>query len=59
MNILTHNIRLEFQSQEDKDSLVDLLLEHQKVWNHMSRYAFESNKYKKSTIMKVPLTIVN
>ncbi len=44
MNILTYNIRLKFLSQKDKDSLLDLLLEHQKVWNHMSEYAFKTIK---------------
>jgi len=50
MNILTYNIKLEFLSQEDKDSLIDLLLEHQKVWNHMSEYVFNSKKVDKKII---------
>jgi len=50
MNILTYNIKLEFQSQEDKTSLVDLLLEHQKVWNYMSEYAFKSKKIDKKLL---------
>jgi IS605 OrfB family transposase len=50
MNVLTYNIRLEFQSKEDKNSLLDLLLEHQKVWNHMSEYVFQSNKVDKKLI---------
>jgi IS605 OrfB family transposase len=50
MNILTYNIKLEFQKQEDKNSLVDLLLEHQKVWNYMSEYVFESKKVDKKLI---------
>ena len=50
MSILTYNIRLEFQKQEDKSSLVDLLLEHQKVWNYMSEYAFKSKKIDKKLL---------
>jgi putative transposase len=50
MNVLTYNIRLEFQKQEDKNSLMDLLLEHQKVWNHMSEKTFKSKKLDKKQI---------
>lgn len=50
MSIITYNIKLEFQKQEDKDALTDLLLEHQKVWNHMSSYVFESGKIDKKLI---------
>lgn len=50
MNILTYNIRLDFQKQEDKNALVDLLLEHQKVWNYMSEYVFKSGKLDKKLI---------
>jgi IS605 OrfB family transposase len=50
MNILTYNIRLKFLGQEDKNSLIDLLLEHQKVWNHMSEYAFKSKKVDKKLL---------
>jgi len=50
MNILTYNIKLEFQNQKDKDSLIDLLLEHQKVWNYMSEYVFKSKKVDKKLI---------
>jgi predicted transposase len=46
MNILTYNIRLEFSGQEDRTLLIDLLLEHQKVWNYMSDYAFKSRAKK-------------
>ncbi len=49
-NVLTYNIRLEFQKQEDKSALIDLLLEHQKVWNYMSEYVFESKKVDKKLI---------
>ena len=50
MSILTYNIKLSFLKQEDKDSLVDLLLEHQKVWNYMSEYVFKSKKVDKKLI---------
>ena len=50
MNILTYNIKLEFQKKEDKNSLVGLLLEHQKVWNYMSEYAFGSKKVDKKLL---------
>jgi len=50
MNILTYNIKLEFQKQEDRTALVDLLLEHQKVWNYMSEYAFKAKKLDKKLL---------
>jgi hypothetical protein len=49
-NILTYNIKLEFKCQEDKNSLIDLLLEHQKVWNYMSNYVFTYKKVDKKLI---------
>ena len=49
-NILTYNIRLEFLKQENEKSLIDLLLEHQKVWNHISEYAFNSKKIDKKIL---------
>ncbi len=50
MNALTYNIKLQFQSQEDKESLINLLLEHQKVWNYMSEYVFNSKTIDKKLI---------
>lgn len=50
MSILTYNIKLNFEKPEDKDSLIDLLLEHQKVWNYMSEYVFKSKKVDKKLI---------
>jgi len=50
MNVLTYNIKLQFQKQEDKTSLVDMLLEHQKVWNYMAEYVFESKTVDKKLI---------
>jgi len=32
-NVITYNILLEFQNKEDKNLLLDLLLEHQKVFS--------------------------
>ena len=49
-NIITYNIRLEFQSQEDEAILFNTLLEHQKVWNHMSDYAFKTKNVSKFLI---------
>jgi IS605 OrfB family transposase len=49
-SILTYNIKLEFQKQENKDALVDLLLEHQKVWNYMSKWTFNTKKWSKKLI---------
>jgi IS605 OrfB family transposase len=50
MNNLTYNIKLHFQNKEDENSLIDLLLEHQKVWNFMSNYVFNSQKVDKKLI---------
>jgi hypothetical protein len=50
MNVLTYNIKLEFKCKEDKESLINLLLEHQKVWNHMSEYVFNSKVLDKKLI---------
>jgi len=49
-SVLTYNIRLEFQSQEDKDLLISTLLEHQKVWNYMSEHAFKAKKLDKKLL---------
>ncbi len=50
MSNLTYNIKLQFQSQEDSDLLTDTLLEHQKVWNCMSKYVFTSKNIDKKLI---------
>jgi len=47
MNILTYNIRLHFKNQEEENLLLETLLEHQKVWNHISEYMFNNFKHKK------------
>lgn len=50
MNVLTYNIKLEFQNQKDENSLLNLLLEHQKVWNYISEYAFSAKKLDKKQL---------
>jgi putative transposase len=50
MNILTYNIKLQFQNKEDENLLIDLLMEHQKVWNYISEYAFNSKKLDKKLL---------
>lgn len=50
MNTLTYSIRLEFKSKEEENSLIDLLLEHQKVWNYMSEIAFKMKKIDKKML---------
>lgn len=47
---LTYNIRLEFNNQEESDLLKSLLLEHQKVWNYMSEFVFDSGIIDKKII---------
>ena len=49
-NVITYNIKLEFQSKEDKNLLLDLLLEHQKVCNHISQFIFETKVASKKII---------
>lgn len=41
-NIVTYNIRLKTTSQEEFYLLYSTLLEHQKVWNHMSAFVFQT-----------------
>ena len=50
MSVLTYNIKLEFNNQEEQNLLLDLLKEHQKVWNHMSEYVYASGKIDKKII---------
>ena len=49
-NVITYNIKLEFQSKEDQNLLLDLLLEHQKVWNHISQFIFKTKTSSKKII---------
>ena len=53
MSVLTYNIKLEFKSKEDENSLIDLLLEHQKVWNYMSEFSFKQKKIDKKIRVSV------
>jgi len=41
-HVLTYNIRLEVDSQQDFQLLHSTLLEHQKVWNHLSEFVFKT-----------------
>ena len=49
-NVITYNILLEFQYKKDKNLLLDLLLEHQKVWNYISEYVFKTKQSDKKII---------
>jgi len=50
MSNLTYNIRLHTQSEEDYNLLLNTLLEHQKVWNHMSQHTFQTKQVDKKLI---------
>ena len=50
MSTLTYSIKLEFKSKEEENFLLDLLLEHQKVWNYMSEIAFKMKKIDKKIL---------
>jgi IS605 OrfB family transposase len=47
---ITYNIRLITQSEEDHNLLLSTLLEHQKVWNHMSQHTFQTKQIDKKLI---------
>jgi IS605 OrfB family transposase len=49
-NIITYNIKLHTECQEDFDSMYQTFLEHQKVWNHMSNYTFKTKNINKKLI---------
>jgi len=49
-SVITYNIKLSPKNQEEFDLLYNTLLEHQKVWNHMSEYVFNSKKVDKKLI---------
>ena len=42
MSNLTYNIRLATQSEEDYNLLLSTLVEHQKIWNHISKDTFKT-----------------
>jgi len=50
MSNLTYNIKLNFQSEEDKNLLTQTLSEHQKVWNYMSESVFQTKIVDKKLI---------
>ncbi len=49
-NILTYNIKIFPRNKEDFDLLYDTMLEHQKVWNHISNYTFKTKNMNKKFI---------
>ena len=49
-HVLTYNIRLALANQEESNLLHATLLEHQKVWNHMSCFVFETGLIDKRII---------
>lgn len=50
MSNISYNIKLHFDSDEDKTLLLKTLLEHQKVWNHISKHTFETKNINKKII---------
>jgi len=38
----TYNIKLDFESQEDKNRLMDTFKIHQSIWNYLSEYVFKT-----------------
>jgi putative transposase len=49
-SVITYNIKLEPKSKEEFDLLYNTLLEHQKVWNHISDWTFKNKKINKKII---------
>ena len=49
-SVITYNIKLVPKNKEESDLLHNTLLEHQKVWNYMSEYAFKSKKIDKKLL---------
>ncbi len=47
--IITYNIKLQTQSEEH-NLLLSTLLVHQKIWNHVSRYVFQTKNINKKLI---------
>ena len=39
--MITYNVRLEFESEENQERLMDTFRIHQKIWNHLSEYIFK------------------
>lgn len=47
---LTYNIKLQTLSEEEHNLLLETLIQHQKVWNHMSQKTFQSKQIDKKLI---------
>ncbi len=47
---ISYNIRLQMSSEEDHNLLLSTLIEHQKVWNHMSQQTFKTKQIDKKLI---------
>lgn len=50
MNVLTYNIKLELKNKKEHDLLLSTLLEHQKVWNYLSEFVFNSKRVDKKEL---------
>jgi IS605 OrfB family transposase len=49
-SVITYNTRIFPKSKEEFQLLYDTMLEHQKVWNHMSYYTFKTKNINKKLI---------
>jgi IS605 OrfB family transposase len=49
-SVITYNIKINNKNKEEYQLLYDTMLEHQKVWNHMSEYIFETKNIDKKLI---------
>jgi putative transposase len=49
-NIITYNIKIYPENQEDFKLIYATMLEHQKVWNHLSNYTFKTKNINKKLI---------
>lgn len=50
MSNITYNIRLQTQSKEEHNLLLYTLIEHQKVWSHISHNLFQDKQIDKKFI---------
>jgi len=49
-SVITYNTRIFPKSKEEFQLLYDTMLQHQKVWNHMSHYTFKTKNINKKLI---------
>ena len=49
-SVITYNIRIFPKVKEEFQLLYDTMLEHQKVWNHLSNYTFKTKNINKKLI---------